>query len=163
MNGKLHVLSPLIPEEDTAVEWVPKPVQSRWHCEPHIWFFFFVVFDVLLYSSQKGFLSPTIVLNDVSLSTFMEVGYLIKNGVDYKNLSLCLTEHHAIKTYRGSGGIAPRILDLSTRWRWVTSFTLYPQGKSPRYRLDRRLGGSQSRSGRGGEEKTSQPLPEIVP
>jgi hypothetical protein len=28
----------------------------------------------------------------------------------------------------------------------------YPQGKSPHYPLDRRLGGSQSRSGRGGEE-----------
>jgi len=27
--------------------------------------------------------------------------------------------------------------------------------------MDRRLGGSQSRSGRRGEEKNSQPLPEI--
>jgi hypothetical protein len=27
-------------------------------------------------------------------------------------LSLCLTKHHAMKTYWGSGGIAPRILDL---------------------------------------------------
>jgi hypothetical protein len=32
-------------------------------------------------------------------------------------LSLCLTKQHAMKTYWGSGGIAPRILDLSTRWR----------------------------------------------
>jgi hypothetical protein len=32
-----------------------------------------------------------------------------------------------------------------------------PQGKSSRYPLDRRLGGPQSRSGRGGEEKNSQP------
>jgi hypothetical protein len=31
-----------------------------------------------------------------------------------------------------------------------------PQGKSPWYPLDRRMGGSQSRSGRGGEEKNSQ-------
>jgi hypothetical protein len=34
----------------------------------------------------------------------------------------------------GSGGIAPRIFDLGTRWRWVVSFTLrllYPQVKSP--------------------------------
>jgi hypothetical protein len=31
-------------------------------------------------------------------------------------LSLCLTKHHAIKTYR-SGGIAPLILDLGTIWR----------------------------------------------
>jgi hypothetical protein len=32
-------------------------------------------------------------------------------------LSLCLTKHHAMKTYWGSGSIAPRILDLGTRWR----------------------------------------------
>jgi hypothetical protein len=41
----------------------------------------------------------------------------------------------------------------------VVSFTpqpLYPQGKSSWYLLDRRLGGPQSRSGRGGEEKNSQ-------
>jgi hypothetical protein len=30
-------------------------------------------------------------------------------------------------------------------------------GKSPWYPLDRRLGGHQNRSGRGGEEKNSQP------
>jgi hypothetical protein len=53
-----------------------------------------------------------------------------------------------MKAYWGSGGIAPRILDLGTRWRWVVSFTrrpLYPHGNSPRYPLDRRLGGSESR------------------
>jgi hypothetical protein len=38
-----------------------------------------------------------------------------------------------------------------------------PQGKSPWYPLNRRLGGSQSRSGRGGEEKNSQPPPGIEP
>jgi hypothetical protein len=38
-----------------------------------------------------------------------------------------------------------------------------PPGKEPWYPLDRRLGGSQSRSGRGGEEKNSQPLPGIEP
>jgi len=32
-------------------------------------------------------------------------------------LSLYLTKHHAMKTYWGNGGIAPHILDLSTRWR----------------------------------------------
>jgi hypothetical protein len=35
---------------------------------------------------------------------------------------------------------------------------LHP-GKEPQYPLDRRLGGPQNRSGRGGEEKNSQPLP----
>jgi len=49
----------------------------------------------------------------------------------------------------GSGGEAARIRGLGTRWRWVVSFTprpLYPQGKTPCYTLNRRLGGPQSRS-----------------
>jgi hypothetical protein len=32
-----------------------------------------------------------------------------------------------MKTYLGSGGIAPRILDLGTRRRWVVSFTPRPR------------------------------------
>jgi hypothetical protein len=66
-----------------------------------------------------------------------------------------------MKAYWGSGDITPCILDLSTRWRRVFSFTplpLYPQGKSPWYPLDRRLGGPQSWSGCSGEEKNSQSL-----
>jgi hypothetical protein len=38
-----------------------------------------------------------------------------------------------------------------------------PHGKSPWYALDRRLGGPQSRSGRGVEEENSQPLPGLEP
>jgi hypothetical protein len=48
----------------------------------------------------------------------------------------------------------------------VVSFTflpLYPHGKSPWNTLDRRLGGSQIRSGHGGEEKNFQPLLGIEP
>jgi hypothetical protein len=74
-------------------------------------------------------------------------------------LPLCLTNHHTMKTYWG-------ILDLGTRWRWVVSSTprpSLPQGKSLRYPLDRRLSGPQSRSGRGGEEKNSQPPLGIEP
>jgi hypothetical protein len=40
----------------------------------------------------------------------------------------------------GSGGVAPHILNLGTRWRWVVSFTprlLYPQRKSPWCPLDK--------------------------
>jgi hypothetical protein len=51
----------------------------------------------------------------------------------------------------GSGCIDPHFLDLGTSWRKVVSFTprpLYTRGKSPRYPLDRSLGGPQSRSGR---------------
>jgi hypothetical protein len=63
----------------------------------------------------------------------------------------------------GRGCIAPRILDLGTR-RSMVSFTpqpLYTRGKSSRYPLDRRLGGPQSQSGRGGEEKNFQSSPGI--
>jgi hypothetical protein len=77
-----------------------------------------------------------------------------------------LTEHHDMKAYWASGVIDPRILDLGTRWKWMDSFTpwlLYPQRKSPWYPLDRRLGGSHSRSERGGEEKNSQPLSGFEP
>jgi hypothetical protein len=54
--------------------------------------------------------------------------------------------------------IDPHFLDLATSWRWVVNFTprpLYPRGKSPRYTLDRRLGGP--RSGLFGEEKILEP------
>jgi hypothetical protein len=79
---------------------------------------------------------------------------------------LCLTKHNAMKTYLGIGDIAPGILDLGTRWRWVVSFTsrpLYPQGKRPWYQLDRRVGGPQNWSGPGGEEKNSQSLLGLEP
>jgi hypothetical protein len=33
---------------------------------------------------------------------------------DVVKLSLCLTKHHAMKMYCGSGGITPRIPDLGT-------------------------------------------------
>jgi hypothetical protein len=66
--------------------------------------------------------------------------------------------------------MAPCILDLGIRWRWVVSFMrrpLYPQGKSPCYPLDRRLGGHQSRSWRGGVQipsprRESNPRTRIV-
>jgi hypothetical protein len=43
-----------------------------------------------------------------------------------------------------------------------TPSSLLP-GKEPPYPFDRRLGGPQSRSGRSGEEKNSQPLPVLEP
>jgi hypothetical protein len=71
-----------------------------------------------------------------------------------------------MKTYWWSRGIAPRILGLSTSWRWVVSFTpwpVYSQGRKPWYPLDRRLGGPQNRSGRGNQEKNSRHLPGLEP
>jgi hypothetical protein len=81
-------------------------------------------------------------------------------------LFLCLTKHHAMKAYWGSVSIDPRILDLGTRWGWAVNLTpqpLYSEGKCPWYPLDRRLSGPQSRSGRDGEEKNSQPPLGIEP
>jgi hypothetical protein len=46
---------------------------------------------------------------------------------------------------------------------WFHAPTALPQGKIPWYPLDRRLGGAKSRSGRDGEEKNFQYLPEIEP
>jgi hypothetical protein len=84
-------------------------------------------------------------------------------AIDVHSSRTCFRSHKLISE---SQGIAPRILDLGTRRRWVVSFTprpLYPQGKSPWYPSDRRLGGPQSRSGRGGEEKNSEPPPGLEP
>jgi hypothetical protein len=55
------------------------------------------------------------VLDNIKTSAEDNLGYH-KVKVKVK-LSLCLTKHHAMKTYRGIGGIDPRILDLGTRWR----------------------------------------------
>jgi hypothetical protein len=70
-------------------------------------------------------------------------------------LSLCLTNwalrHEGVW---GSECMDPYFLYLGISWRWVVGFTpqpLYPRGKYPRYPLDRRLGGPQSRSERRGE------------
>jgi hypothetical protein len=41
-------------------------------------------------------------------------------------LSLCLTKHHAMKTYWGRGSIAPRVLNRGSRWRRVFSSMLRP-------------------------------------
>jgi hypothetical protein len=72
-----------------------------------------------------------------------------------------------MKAYYGVEAYLHTFFDLGTRWwRWVVSFMprpLYPQGKSPWSPLDRSLPETQSRSGRGGEEKNSQPPPEIEP
>jgi hypothetical protein len=81
-------------------------------------------------------------------------------------LSLRLTKHHAMKTYRGSGGIAPRIL-CPRDWMEVSGQlhapAALPLGKEPWYTLDMGLGRPQSRYGHGNEEKNSQPPPGLEP
>jgi hypothetical protein len=57
------------------------------------------------------------------------------------------------------GSIAPRILDLGTRWEWSAS---RPGRFSPWYPLDRTLGRPQIRSG-GDDEKNSMRPPGLEP
>jgi hypothetical protein len=86
--------------------------------------------------------------------------FIFDRQVKVKSLCFVLTEHHAIKAYWGSGGIAPRIVTSAIdggEWSASRPGRFISQGKSPWYPLDRMVGGPQSRSGRGGEEKNSQP------
>jgi hypothetical protein len=59
---------------------------------------------------------------------------------------------------RSSGIIAPRILHLGTKFRWVVNFTplpFHPQKRAPGAHWIGGCVGLQSRSGRGGGEKVS--------
>jgi hypothetical protein len=71
-----------------------------------------------------------------------------------------------MKEYWGNGGIVPLILwprhQMEMSGQLHALAVLLPE-KEPWYPLDRRLDGPQSRSGRGGEEKNSQPPPGIEP
>jgi hypothetical protein len=64
---------------------------------------------------------------------------------------------HPMKTYWRSRDTAIRILIFGTRWGWVASLT--PRLLYLRCPLDRRLGGPQSQSGRGGGEEKKHPTP----
>jgi hypothetical protein len=62
-------------------------------------------------------------------------------NVNKVRLSLCLIQHHVMKTW---GHRAPYILNISVSKKWVVScmpWLLYPQGERSLYWLDRRLGG----------------------
>jgi hypothetical protein len=81
-------------------------------------------------------------------------------------LILCLIKPHAMKICAvvevHFHAFLTSALD-GGEWSASRPRSLYLQGKSPWYQLDRRLGGPQSRSGRGGEEKNSQPSPGVEP
>ena len=68
---------------------------------------------------------------------------------------------HVMEACRGSGGIAPLIFNLGTRWMWVGSLApspLYPWYTGLQCPLNRRLGGEWSPSGHfGGKEKSHGP------
>ena len=68
---------------------------------------------------------------------------------------LKLQSVHAIMAYKGITGIAPLILNFRARWGELSTSRSgrCTPGKEPRYPLNRRVGGPQSRSGRLGEER----------
>jgi hypothetical protein len=63
-----------------------------------------------------------------------------------------------MKAYWGSRSIAA-LFDFGINWKWssLRPRRFSPREKAPWYPLDRRLDEPQSCSGRGGEEKNSQP------
>jgi hypothetical protein len=69
---------------------------------------------------------------------------------------------HVIKAYRGSRGVAPFILNLTTRRRLVGTSRFTP-GSDPRYGLSRRLGVTQSLSGQFEGQKNPLSLPGFEP
>jgi len=70
----------------------------------------------------------SIISGVVELRTYQHHGisHLRNTGVVKIKFSLCLMKHVAMKM-NGGGGIAPRILILVTRWRWMV-FTGYEAG-----------------------------------
>jgi hypothetical protein len=80
----------------------------------------------------------------------------------------CSIFHHATEIYWRSGGIAPRFLNPALdgdEWSASRPSRFTHRGKRPRYPLDMRPSGPQSRSGRGSEKEkfSSLPLPGIEP
>jgi hypothetical protein len=72
---------------------------------------------------------------------------------------------HTMMAKRGSRGIAPPILNLGTRQRWVINFLshlLYPKEET-QHLLNRWLGGSDNHSGHFGEEEHLLPYWDLNP
>jgi hypothetical protein len=71
---------------------------------------------------------------------------------------------HTGEDVYGSGGIAPSILSLGTKWKCKLGFTLrpvFPRWNWPRYPFYKRVGGPLSRLGGSVEEKKFLSVPAI--
>jgi hypothetical protein len=75
-------------------------------------------------------------------------------------LSLCLTKHHAMKSYSSTHSLTSALDGVSGQLHAPTAL---PPGKEPPAPSGWRLGGLQSHSGRGDEERNSQPPSGIEP
>jgi hypothetical protein len=88
------------------------------------------------------------------LATHTRTARIISKNIKF---SWCLTNHALDpEDVWGSGCMDPGILDISTGWRPVISFTPLPlssMGQDPTVLINSRLGRSQNRSERHGEER----------
>jgi hypothetical protein len=162
LSGQLSVC---IPHCSHAC-YMSRPSHSLWLDHPNIiwWRIWMIKFLIMQFSPFCYLLSlgskysrQDFVLRHPQSTFFISCKRPSK--IKGKVVRVLLTQHQAIKAYWGSGSTALPIIELGTRWRWEVSLTprlIYPQGKRPSYPLDRRSGGPQSLSGRGGEEKNSQ-------
>jgi hypothetical protein len=102
------------------------------------------------------------------------LAFLVHRDLNVTGLCLCITSYahcffNGAQRYEGVLGewMYSSTRSLTSALEEVSGQIHDPaallQGNSPWYPLDRRLGGPQSLSGRGGEEKNSQPPPGIEP
>jgi hypothetical protein len=121
VSGQLHAPTTLPPEKELLVPigqeagWTPEPSWTRLWEEK--------------FPPRSGTRTPNYPAHSPALANAgMENSKWRQGTIINKKLmiikvkikgkvSLCLTKHHAMETYWGSGGIGPRILDLGTRWR----------------------------------------------
>jgi len=114
-----------------------------------------------LFPRQQRFPVNTVVTStmwEAHYSTFLTTethNFLYSTEICYES-NVFLHLYQAIMESR-SGGIAPRILNLRTSWRWAVSFTSRPL--YPWKPLGKKLGGPQNLSGRGGSEEKKSPRP----
>jgi hypothetical protein len=80
--------------------------------------------------------------------------YSLKNKIFTYKVKHKFVNVLALRAFRGSRGLTPSLINLSTRWRWVVN--IMPQfacGKEPQYPFSRRLSGPQIWSGYCTEER----------
>ena len=81
-----------------------------------------------------------------SLQVSLKRRYFLPNCISYRGrhqsflpVQKLVFLTHALKTYRGSGGTAPHILNMGTKWKWVVSLTprpFQPQERTPVIELE---------------------------
>jgi len=69
------------------------------------------------YTNTFFFMGPVVLFTVLRIHTKILFSYGTRGFLSYAEDQHNLNKHHAIKTYGGSVRIAPRLLNLGTRWR----------------------------------------------